>query len=61
MACVGCGSKSSKSMKHLPLPEGRNGWVELSKWTDYCADCAGKEAVKMDEIFRKSMEGVKNG
>jgi hypothetical protein len=61
VACVSCGSKNSKSMKHLPFPEGRNSWVELSEWTDYCKDCAEKEAIKMEKIYGKTMEGIKNG
>lgn len=61
MPCSACGNRESKSMKHLPLPNGRNGWIELSAWMDYCVPCAENEAITIDESYRKSKESVKNG
>jgi hypothetical protein len=60
VSCISCGNAYSASIKHLPLPEGRNGWIELSEWSEYCADCAEKEAIKIDEICRKAKRGKIN-
>lgn len=61
MACSVCGNKQFKNYKHLPLPDGRKGWIELSEFTKYCSKHAMEEAIKIDQSYQKAKETVKNG
>lgn len=59
MGCSVCGDKQARSYKHLPLPDGRKGWIELSEYTNYCSKHAMQEAIKIDQSYQKSKEMVR--